>query len=59
MSGVPVFLGTRVPVKTLFDYLMDGSSVEEFLENFPTVKREQVLRLLESASRQVLQGTSR
>jgi uncharacterized protein (DUF433 family) len=55
MSGVPVFVGTRVPVQTLFDYFMDGSSVDEFLENFPTVSREHVMQLLEFASSRVLE----
>ena len=39
MSGMPVFIGTRVPVEALFDYLMKGSSLDEFLDCFPTVKR--------------------
>jgi uncharacterized protein (DUF433 family) len=56
MSGVPVFIGTRVPVRTLFDYLIDGSSVAEFLDNFPSVKKDQVERLLEIASGRVLEG---
>lgn len=56
MSGVPVFVGTRVPAKTLFDYLVDGSSVAEFLDNFPTVKKEQVAKLLEIASVRSLEG---
>ena len=58
MSGVPVFLGTRVPVQTLFDYLMDGCSIDEFLENFPTVSREQVIRLLTCASLRVLESVA-
>ena len=58
MSGVPVFLGTRVPVQTLFDYLMDGCSIDEFLENFPTVNREQVITLLTCASLRVLEGVA-
>ena len=58
MSGVPVFLGTRVPVQTLFDYLMDGCSIDEFLENFPTVSREQVITLLTCASLRVLEGVA-
>jgi uncharacterized protein (DUF433 family) len=58
MSGVPVFLGTRVPVQTLFDYLMDGCSIDEFLENFPTVSREQVITLLTWASLRVLEGVA-
>jgi uncharacterized protein (DUF433 family) len=48
LSGTPVFRGTRVPVRTLFEYLADGLSLEYFLETFPSVTREQaagVLRL--------------
>lgn len=41
LSGVPVFVGTRVPVQTLLDYLVAGDSLEEFLSDFPTVSREQ------------------
>ncbi len=55
MGGVPVFIGTRVPAQTLFDYLADGCSLDEFLDNFPTVSREQALRLLEWASETVLE----
>ena len=47
MSGTPVFRGTRVPVRTLFDYIADGNNIDEFLDNFPTVKKEQVLKLLD------------
>jgi uncharacterized protein (DUF433 family) len=46
LSGIPVFNGTRVPVKTLLDYLEAGDSLEEFLDDFPTVKKEKVLMLL-------------
>lgn len=53
MSGTPVFVGTRVPVKTLFDYLEGGDSLEEFLEDFPTVNRELAVAALEIA-REVL-----
>lgn len=56
MSGTPVFRGTRVPVQTLFDYLMDGCSVSDFLENFPTVSRHQALQVLEGASSRLLVG---
>ncbi|MGI8669956.1 MAG: DUF433 domain-containing protein [Aridibacter sp.] len=45
-SGTPVFTGTRVPIKNLFDYLKGGDTIEEFLEDFPSVKKEQVLKLL-------------
>lgn len=48
-SGTPVFSGTRVPVKNLFDYLKGGDTIDEFLEDFPSVKREQVLKLLSLA----------
>ncbi|MEL6190656.1 MAG: DUF433 domain-containing protein [Bacteroidota bacterium] len=46
-SGTPVFTGTRVPVKNLIDYLRGGDSIEEFLHDFPSVKKEQVHSLLE------------
>ena len=48
-SGTPVFVGTRVPVKNLFDYLKGGDTIDEFLEGFPSVKREQVIKLLDLA----------
>jgi uncharacterized protein (DUF433 family) len=50
LNGTPVFKGTRVPVRTLFDYLSDGLSLEYFLESFPSVNRELatgVLRLVQ------------
>lgn len=47
MSGTPVFAGTRVPVKTLFDYLEGDVSLEEFLENFPSVERAHAIAVLE------------
>lgn len=59
MSGTPVFRGTRVPVQTLFDYIADGCSLEEFLDNFPTVKRENALQILEEASQYVSLGVLR
>ncbi len=46
MSGASVFVGTRVPVQSLLDYLAGGHPLEEFLEDFPTVRREQALELL-------------
>ncbi|MEP6987227.1 MAG: DUF433 domain-containing protein [Chloroflexota bacterium] len=49
MSGTPVFYGTRVPVQTLIDYITTGDTIEIFLEDFPTVSREQVVRFLEDA----------
>ena len=47
LGGTPVFKGTRVPVKTLFEYLEDNYSLEEFLECFPSVTREMACRVLE------------
>lgn len=47
LSGTPVFEGTRVPVAALLDNLEVGVSLDEFLENFPTVRREQAVRILE------------
>ena len=47
LSGTPVFFGTRVPIKNLFDCLEAGESLDEFLDQFPTVTREQALRVLE------------
>ncbi|TAE30971.1 MAG: DUF433 domain-containing protein [Candidatus Kapaibacterium sp.] len=45
-SGIPVFTGTRVPVQNLFDYLKGGDTIDEFLNDFPSVKKQQVLSLL-------------
>ena len=47
MGGTPVFAGTRVPVQTLVDYLEGGETIDDFLEGFPAVTREQVLKVLE------------
>ncbi len=47
MHGAPVFRGTRVPVQTLFDYLENGDSLDEFLEGFPTISRELAVQVLE------------
>ena len=49
LGGTPVFAGTRVPVETLFDYLKRGRTVEYFLEQFPSVQREQVEQLLDES----------
>jgi uncharacterized protein (DUF433 family) len=54
MSGIPVFVGTRVPVRTLFDYLAGGDSLGEFLDGFPTVSREQAVAALELAKEMLL-----
>jgi len=55
LGGTPVFAGTRVPVKTLFDYLEDNYSPDEFLECFPTVSREMAHRVLEESKAALLQ----
>jgi uncharacterized protein (DUF433 family) len=52
MGGTPVFAETRVPVQTLLDYLKTGESINDFLDGFPTVTREQVISFLDEAERQ-------
>ena len=54
MSGTPVFKNTRVPIKNLIDYLEVGESIDEFLEDFPSVSREQALQALELAKEMLL-----
>ena len=54
MGGTPVFAATRVPVQTLVDYLKAGESIDDFLEGFPTVTREQVIAFLEEAEEQIV-----
>ena len=49
LGGTPVFRGTRVPIKTFVDYLEAGDRLDDFLEDFPTVTREQTLKVLELA----------
>ena len=58
VSGTPVFRGTRVPVQTLFDYIADGNTLDEFLDNFPTVTRSDALRVLESIGQLMTAGAS-
>jgi uncharacterized protein (DUF433 family) len=55
LGGTPVFTGTRVPVKTLFEYLEDNYSLDEFIECFPTVTREMTRRVLEQSKDALLQ----
>ena len=50
MSGTPVFAGTRVPVDTLIGYILDGNTLDEFLEDFPTVGRADAVAVLEYAA---------
>lgn len=47
LGGTPVFAGTRVPVQTLFDYLEEGETLDEFLDDFPAVSREHAVKVLE------------
>ena len=54
LSGAPVFVGTRVPVRILLDYLEGGEPLEEFLDNYPSVSREQAVAFLEEASKAAL-----
>ncbi len=54
MGGTPVFTGTRVPIQTLLDYLEGGESIDDFLEGFPTVTREQVIAFLQEAKEQIV-----
>jgi uncharacterized protein (DUF433 family) len=49
MSGAPCFTGTRVPLKNLFDYLEGSSSLEDFLEDFPSISRDKAIAVLEAA----------
>jgi uncharacterized protein (DUF433 family) len=53
-SGDPVFVGTCVPVRTLLDYIEGGDSLDTFLDNFPSVSREQAIAFLEAAGRAAL-----
>ena len=54
MSGAPVFRGTRVPVQSLFEYLEDNLSLDEFLDCFPTVQRENAVAVLEHSKSELL-----
>jgi uncharacterized protein (DUF433 family) len=54
LGGIPVFAGTRVPIKNLFDYLEAGDSLDAFLSSFPDVKRNQALEVLEASKSSLL-----
>lgn len=54
LGGTPVFRGTRVPAQTLIEYLEGGQTIDEFLDGFPTVTREQVIAFLEEAKARML-----
>ena len=53
MGGTPVFRGTRVPIQTLFDYLTAGDSIDDFLEGFPSVTRDDIIEFLKQAEVQM------
>jgi uncharacterized protein (DUF433 family) len=54
MGGTAVFAGTRVPIQTFIDYIKGGESIDDFLEGFPTVSREQILVFLDEAKEQMI-----
>ena len=58
MSGTPVFTGTRVPIQSLIDCLEAGESIDEFLDGFPTVSRDQVIAFLEEAKNRMIVASS-
>ena len=58
LGGTPAFVGTRVPVQTLLDYLEAGETIDNFLDGFPTVKREQVIAFLEEAKARIVAAAS-
>lgn len=58
LSGALVFVGTRVPVRSLFDHLEGGESLEEFLRQFPSVKREQAVAVLDAAFESIVADAS-
>ena len=54
LGGTPVFAGTRVPVQTLFDYLEEGDTLDEFLDDFPAVSKEHAVKVLEQMKEAIL-----
>jgi uncharacterized protein (DUF433 family) len=58
MSGTPVFAGSRVPVKSLFDYLEDNVSRDEFLDCFPTVRREHAVAVLDHSKPDIIEAVA-
>ena len=57
LGGTPVFNGTRVPIKNLFDYLETGETIDKFLDDFPSVKREQIIKLLKFSGQITIKST--
>jgi uncharacterized protein (DUF433 family) len=58
LGGTAVFAGTRVPIQTLLDYLEAGDSIDDFLDGFPSVKREQIVSFLELAKDRLIESVS-
>ena len=58
LSGIPTFQGTRVPIKNLIDYLEGGDTIYEFLDDFPTVSRQQVVTFLEESSHAAIESVT-
>ncbi len=58
MHGTPCFAGTRVPVQSLLDYIEEGDTLDSFLRDFPTVRREQAISFLELAKDQLIECVS-
>jgi uncharacterized protein (DUF433 family) len=58
LGGTPVFVGTRVPLKNLIDYLEGGHTLDEFLDDFPSVQRDQAVAVLEQAKDLLIQRAS-
>jgi uncharacterized protein (DUF433 family) len=56
LGGTPVFYGTRVPIQNLFDCIETGESIDQFLDQFPTVTREQALAVLEESKERLILG---
>ena len=56
LGGTPVFAGTRVPVRILFEHLEAGDSLDDFLDSFPTVTRDQATQLLDLAMKQIIES---
>ncbi|MBI1286700.1 MAG: DUF433 domain-containing protein [Flavobacteriales bacterium] len=56
LGGIPVFVGTRVPVGSLFEHLENGYTLDQFIEQFPSVKKEQAQQVLELANQALLSG---
>ena len=54
LGGTPVFAGTRVPIQTFIEYIKAGESIDSFLQGFPSVKREQLIALLDEAEEKIL-----